>query len=345
MGQSDRVYGALQLNGQLKTARAGTAGNLISPPVATEGLGLSRDTMEYDETVGNRAPTAQEYGGRVYEGDIEGAARPNSFGLFLSMVMGPPVTVETLAPSGGDPGVYTHTWNPIRVGNPGPLPASIWTVNRTDEGVDIVDKYVGVKGDSLSLEIANDGYLVFTMGAVGYLLDQTATEPTGVAQDLSKKFPFHVVTAQMAVGGGSLATVPLLDFGLDYNNNIVTDQFVLGSKEVENLPEGNIEPEATFTPAADIEDHYRRSLLDSPEDVRLKLNAQGAIITGIHRYAISVDLKRLQYTEAPVEIDAGETLSGVEVTAAPVLTDDGTGFLEVVLVNSDDGDIYRAPTT
>lgn len=338
MGKSDRVYAALQLNGQLKTPRAGTAGNLLSPPVATEGLSLDRDTLDYDETVGSRAPTAQEYGGRVYSGDIEGAVRPNSFGLFLSMVLGPPES--TLVSTG----VYDHVWDPIASGNPGPLPASVWTVNRHEDG-DIIDKYIGTKGDTLALEVSNDGYMVFTIGGVAYKLDQTATEPTGIAQDLTRKFPFHVVTAEIEVAGGGLASVPLLDFGLDYNNNLVTDQFVLGSQEVENIPEGNIEPEVTFTPAADVGEHYRRSLLDTPEDVHLKLTALGPIISTTNRYTVTVDLARLQYTEAPIEIDAGESLTGVEVTASPVLSDDATEFMTITIRNNVNGDIYRAPTT
>jgi hypothetical protein len=339
MSKADRVYAALQEDGALKTPRAGTATNILSPPVATEGLTLSREAVELDETVGSRAPTAQEYGGRVYEGDIELAARPDSFGLFLSMVLGPPTTTVVLADT-----VWKHVWNPIAGGNPGPLPATIWTINK-DPDVDIIDKFVGVKGNEMNLSVEANAYLMATIACVGYLLDPTATEPAGIPQDLTRKWVYHQVSALMTVGAGSEVSVPLLDYSLDYSNNIVTDQFVLGSKEVENLPEGNIEPEVTFTPAADIVGHYRRSLLDTPEDVRLRLKAEGGVISGIHKFTFEVDLKRLQYTEAPVEIDAGETLNGVEVTAAPVLTESGTGFMEISITNDNDGDVYRAPTT
>lgn len=337
MSKADRLYVALQEDGELKTPRlpADTPANIVSPPIATEEISLEREDMDLEETVGSRAPTAREYGGRVYEGDIELAARPDTFPVFLSMVLGAPVSTEVVT------GVYRHVWNPIAA-DIEPLPASIWTVNR-DVTPNVVDKYVGAKGNEMSIEIEANGYLMSTIGVAAYLLDQTATEPTGIAQDLTKKWAFHQVTAELAVGAGALASVPLLDFSLEYSNNIVTDLFNLGSKEVEALPPGNIEPEVTFTPSRDIGEHYRRALLDTPEDVRLKLVAQGAIITGVHRYALEVDLKRLQYIEAPVDIDAGETLTGVEVTAAPVLKESDNSFIEIAVVNSNDGDLYRPP--
>lgn len=342
MSKQDRIYMGLQAGGALKTPLAPNATNILSPPVSSEGIGLEREDMDIDETLGSRAPSAREYGGRIFEGDIEGAGRPNSLGLFLSMMFGAPVTT-VVSPAGADPvtdpAVYRHTWNPTAAGK-SPLPASIWTVNN-DVSPAIIDKYVGAKGNELSLEVEANGYLTFTMGVAAYLLDQTSAEPTGVPQDLTKKWAFHQVKAFLAVAGGAEGSVGLMDFGFDYSNNLVTDQFVLGSKEVENMPEGNIEPEVSFTPASDIQGHYRRSLLDTPEDVALRLLAEGPVIKGTFRNTLELQLARLQYTEAPVDIDAGETLSGVEVTAIPVINESDNSFMTISITNGNNGNNYR----
>ena len=47
-------------------------------PVETENVGLNRNTIDINETLGCRGPTTSEYGFRFAEGSINGAARPVS---------------------------------------------------------------------------------------------------------------------------------------------------------------------------------------------------------------------------------------------------------------------------
>lgn len=393
MSKADFIGIAMNPGGALKTAAAAAA---FFPPVASEGLSMSREDLSIDETLGSRAPSAQEYGGRVYEGDVELAARPNSLPIFLSMFFGSPTSTNligahalstafalgALIADGGrlyevttagttaatkpaafgttttgqtitdgtvvwtDRGsstgvtIYKHTWNPVAAGKV-PLPATLWTIN-ADVTPNIVDQYVGAKGNELSLEVEANGYLMATAGLVAAILNGGVAAPSA-SRDATKKWAFHQVTAQISVAGGALASVPLLSFGMSYNNNEVTDQFVLGSKEVDSIPDGNIEAEATFTPGANIEGHYRRALLDTPEDVRLLLKAEGAALSGTTtKNTLSIDLKRLQYVEAPVDIDAGETLRSVEVTARPVLDEGSGNLLEVSIINNQTGANYVA---
>lgn len=394
MSKSDFIAIAMQAGGALKTPAA-TA--VAFPPVSTEGLSASREELEIDETLGSRAPSASQYGGRVYEGDVEGAIRPNTIPYIFNMFFGSPTTTSeiTARPSttavtlgqilssgtflfevttagttaasppaglasstpGGAPvtdgtaaltniglaatypAINKHLWAPVAVGKR-PMPASVWTVN-ADPTPSIVDKYVGTKGNELTMEVEANGYFMFTAGLAAAILDDTQTAPTA-SRDASAKMAFHRITAQISVAGAALSSIALQNFSLSFNNNLVTDLFVLGSKEVDDIPDGNIESEVTFTPTQNISQHYRRALKDIPEDVRLVLRAQGDLITGFgtRSYEVVVDLKRLQYTEAPVEIDASETLRGVEITARPVLDETTGAMLEVYVINTNAGTTY-----
>lgn len=393
MSKKDFIGVAPNPGGALKTPATAAA---FFPPVSTEGMAISREDLEYDETLGSRAPSAREYGGRLYEGDIEGAARPNSFPPFLSMFLGSPTSTDQIGaaiarttpyvlgelhPSGARlyeattagttagaaPGslgtttagqtvtdgtavwtdvgpsagaaVYKHVWDPTAAGKR-PMPATLWTVN-DDVVPAIVDKFVGAVGNELSLEVEANGYLVFTAGLLAAVLDQTASAPSAT-RDTTKKWAFHQLSAQISVAGAALEPIKLTAFSMSYNNNLVDDLFVLGSTEVEDLPPGNIESEVGMTSASDIPDHYRRALKDTPEDVRLVLKASGARIlaAGTHAYSIEIDLKRLQYTEAPVEIDASETLRGVEITAVPVFDETTSGLVTVTVENNQTGAAY-----
>lgn len=396
MSQADYIGVALQAGADLKLAASAPA---FFPPVTAESIGMDRQELDITETLGSRAPAAREYGGRLYSGDIEFAARPISLPIILAMFMGTPAsavagqvfpattalvvgdlvdtgsttvvvtvagTTAASAPTWGTAtagttvasgsvtfmhtGVrlYKHTFNPVGVGK-APHPATVWTIN-ADPATDIVDKFIGVKGNQLEMNIEANDYLQCTAGVLAYDLVGGGAAPSA-SRDASKKWAFHQVGAKMSIAGGGLASIPLLSFGNTFNNNLVDDQYVLGSKLVDSIPEGNIETETTFVPGSDLEDHYRRALLDSPQDVRLLLQAAGVpyipssapvAAQAAAASRLEIDLKRLQYTEAPVDIDAGETLRSVEVTAMPVLDESTGGLQEISVYNTDAGTNYTA---
>lgn len=345
MSKRDFIVGALQPNGDIDTAA--TTG-IFSPPVSSAGPGQSREALEIDETAGNRFPASAEYGGRIFEGDIEGAARPNSFPFFLSMALGAPTTTEVLAPVGGVPGVYKHVWKPAGL-NKVPLPATLWVARQDPKPNPILDQFVGAKANTLAMNVEANGYLLFTAGLAIKRIIENPVVPS-VPRDSTRKWSFVSVGAKMAVGNtafrnidANLAPVPLTSYSFTYGNNLVTDLYQLGSDEVVDIPEGNVDPAVTFTAAKDMDVHYRRALKKTPEQVRLVLNAVGPTITGTHKYEMGVDLKALEYSAAPAGIDASSTLRGIEVTARPVLDDTVNDIMEVYVINDQNGDTYRAP--
>src|SRR5215203_2282631 len=130
-------------------------------PVETESIGLNRDTIDIDETLGSFGPTTSEYGVRFAEGTMSGAVRPVSFPLLLSAYMGEPTT------TGSAP--YTHTWDPLVKGTTGyPVPLSVWGVNydrlKNSAGTvydPIVSEFIGAVGNSLTLSCEVNNYVRF----------------------------------------------------------------------------------------------------------------------------------------------------------------------------------------
>lgn len=365
------------------------------PPVANESINQSREELSYEETVGVRAPIEQQYGGVHYEGDIEGAVRPNSTAVFITSAMGPPVTTNAVsafqathpyllgqvvrpatpnghiyevtvagtsagtAPtwpttagstvvSGGatfreaeaSDGIYDHIWDPTAV-NKAPVPLTIWTVNQ-DLAPAIVDKYIGSYVNELGFSVETNGYFTFAASIVALLLDDAASPPA-LTRDLSFKFAYHQITAEISVAGATLEPLALENWNFSYNNNYETDIYRLGSREPQTFRPGNIESTSEMRPVEFVATHYRRALLRTPEFVRVRIVAVGETLAGsgvgAMKEEVEVDVKRLQYIEAPVDIDASAVLTGVDVTANAVV-DPTNQLVTVRMRNSNPGTTY-----
>jgi hypothetical protein len=89
MGKVDGVGVALQPGAAQKTTATAPA---VFPPLTSEGIEPTINQLEHEATIGTRAPEQQKRGGRSYGGDLEGGARPVSFGVLLSMAYGEPVS-------------------------------------------------------------------------------------------------------------------------------------------------------------------------------------------------------------------------------------------------------------
>lgn len=317
--------------------RTGAATVAYSPPVTQATPEMNRETLDISETLGNRAPVAQEYGGRVFSNPLQGALRPRSGGLILAGFFGAPTS--TVHPT--EPTAVEHLYDSLANL---PVFSSIWT--RTDLShlgqQSILDKYIGCVGNTISLTCEANNYLLFeaNYAAREWMPDPPAPSFT---RDTSGRWPFNKVDVEMAVGAGAYEATPAKAFSLAYNNNVATDDYVLGDLFVDSLPLGDIELTGSFRPTRDIKGHTRRAMADAPEDIKLKLVATGPEIAPGVNFSFEVELFRLETLTAPGNaINAGETLRDVEVSWRAVL-DDSTGKLITArLTNTEDGSLYRA---
>lgn len=273
--------------------------------------------------------------GFVYEATVEGttgASEPTWPTIAGGTVVSGTVTFRAVSLTGG---IWRHLWGTENA----PTPLSAWTKAR-DSGLNIRNLYTGAKGDQLTITAEVDEYVKYELEMLAKHHDEAPPPDIAMTVDMSRRFSSTAVTAEMSVAGGPLTPTKLREFELEYQNNLDDDDKALGAEEHEDFPLGDVEAEVTFTSKSDIEAHHRRAFKNDPERVRLLLRAVGAKIAGSHNTELGVDLKSLQTVEAPVPLDGGNTLKDVEVTARPVLDEDTGGFIEVYLVNTEDGSKY-----
>lgn len=346
MGKVDGVGIALQPNkAQKVTATAPT----VFPPLTSEGIEPTINQLEHEATIGTRAPERQKRGGRSYGGDLEGGARPVSFGTLLTMAYGEPVTTQPNATDA--PTVYQHVWNPLAAGK-NPVPGTIWTINQDDPDEIIVDKYIGAMVDELAWTIEAEDYLLFTATIIAIRNVEGGVAPV-ITRDTTQLWSFDEIGAEISVpsiSAGAWTPIALYDWNHSYGNQLSGgDRFQIGSKEIVKLRPGNIAATVGFTAAEELEAHYRRAIADEPELVKMRMSAVGrelwdgdATPANALYESLSIELKALEYTSGNIAIDASEPLEDIEVEANAVI--DGSGnLLTITLVNEHSGAKYLAP--
>lgn len=294
-------------------------------PVESADVGLSRETMEVEETVGHRFPTDIDYGTEFWEASLSGKARASSLVRLLSMYFGAPTTSAT-----AHAGAKQHLFNPVSAVSL--VPHSV-LFNRTDPSTAITDLVYDAYGNTLNLGVAVNDFVSFEAGIVGISNDDARPEPT-VTLDTSPRFNFDECTAYISVNGGGETEIPLSDFSLSYNNNFETDNFVLGQRTLYALNEGNATADVTFTVKGDMDDHYRRALLATPDAVKLRLIAEGAVIGTAVPYTFEITVYRCAYISAPAAISAADRLTGIEVSARAAYSSSDSKFVDVKVINT-----------
>jgi hypothetical protein len=329
MSNRDAVGVAFQ--GDIATKNATMA---AWPQVTSESLAPTRDTLSIDETTGTRAPEDIDLGAKSYAGSIDGAARPASFPYFVTGAMGYPGSTAPAA------GVGLHTWDPLAAGK-SPVPLSIMTINN-DPDTPVVDLFYGCMVDSLEMSVEPNDYLMFKAAMIAIGLDDTQSAPS-ITRDATSKFRFSQVTAQISVNGVALADIDLARFACTYGNSMDPDEPSLGSTEIDDIKEGNISVGCSFTPKDGLSEHYRRVLKDSPDAVRIVVKATGAMIGETeYPYYVEWDIKKLRYTDAPMDINASSVTKSIDVTASGVYDAVSGQVVVVKIQNATAG--YSAPS-
>lgn len=295
-------------------------------PVESADISLNRETQEVEETVGHRFPTDMDYGTEFWEASLTGKARASSLPRLLSCYFGAPTTSATAEAS-----AKSHAFDPVAAS--ALVPHSM-LLNRTDPATAITDLVWDAYGNSITLAVGVNDFLSFEGSLIGISNDDARPEPT-VTLDTSPRFNFDEFTAYITVNGGAEAEFPLSSFSLTYSNNFETDNYVLGQRTLYALNEGNATAEVSFTvKGADMDDHYRRALIATPDNVKIRLVAEGSVIgTGVP-YTLETTVYRCHYISAPANISASDRLTGIEVTARAAYSASDSKFVDVTVINT-----------
>jgi hypothetical protein len=296
-------------------------------PVESVDVSHNDETIEIEETTGTRFPSRIEKGTRYGELSVSGAVRSESFGRILYATFGEPTTVATADPA------FVHTFDPAAA-DAQPLPVSL-LVSRVDPDPGIIDLFDDCIVNSLTMNCEPNGYLSYSATFVAKDYEsKAAPSPTF---DFSERYPFHRLTAYISVDGGAEEEIPLGSWSMEYNNNIPTDAFVLGQRVLWELVEDNADCSVSFSPRTKLNEHHRRALADTPEAVKLRLEAVGSDI-GVGsvpdgEFRVEVILHLIEYTDAPASINAGERMNMIEISARAAYDDDAGKFIDVILEN------------
>lgn len=278
-------------------------------PVESANVAISRETLEIEETTGTRFPIGIDYGTRYFEIPLAGAPRAASLPRILSGFMGQPDTTGTTP-------LYTHTFDPTLAGKIAEW-HSIFAV-RKDPDPPIIDLFFDCRGNELAMNIAPNDYLRFDATYFGLHVDDSQTLPVPTT-DMSWRTKFDQATVELSSDGGTTwAPKVSAGWGFTYNNNLDTDEAVLGSRELYALPEGNADLELRWSPREGINDAYRQNLLADPDQLAVRLTAAAVTPTG---HEIVVTAYSVEITDAPAAISGADVLKMIEVTARGRLSD------------------------
>lgn len=216
--------------GQMGFARQATPGSAatIATAAPTRWMKLRSSSMGAERDIMLPDPEIQGAGGRdvpkpylspvTYAGDYEFYARAEALPLAIYGTLGG----GGGAPTGTATSGYTHTFTPADS-----LPR--FTIEeKVGDGFDTF-RYVDAFFNTLHLEAAADGYLQGTLGVAA----RTQTAGVTPSTPAFDNTPL-VVGSNISINVGG-STVPCESFSFDFNNNLETDHFVLGSLFVDEM--------------------------------------------------------------------------------------------------------------
>lgn len=308
-----------------QTAGKGTPVTTMTyfPPVERVEVRDQATDIEIEETQGNRFAAGLDYGTRFFTVAPTFIPRHSSFPRILSGFFGQPTTGAAVS------GVYPHVFD---VAAAGKIPEwhSMFVV-RADPAVDIIDLFTDCRGEELSVDVAANGYMRATARWLALTLDDTQPAPTPTT-DASGRIKFPHALIYLDDGGGEVA-VACQSWGFTYTNGHDTDQAVLGSTELYDLPHGNATCQIRFTPRETLSEHYRRALLTEPESIQVRMVANNGLAAGNLR-EVEVIAYAMETTEAPADVEASEVLKMITVTGSVKYDTVTSKFIQATVKNT-----------
>jgi hypothetical protein len=298
------------------------------PPVESCEVEHAVETMEVDETTGHRFPTGMDYGTEFWNLSLKATPRMASLPRLLSMWFGQPVT--STPDAGGAPAARNHQFLATPT-SAAPKEHSIFAV-RKDPSPAIIDLFWTCLGDELSFAIESNDFLKLEGAIIARELDDTQSAPTQTL-DNTARMSFDQVKCYASVNGAGEAEVKVRKFAVTYQNNLDTEDVILGTRRLQSLNVDNAMCEVSFQPTGALSTEYRRALLSDPDKVKLRFEALGAVIGAATKYKVEFIIYACEYIEAPANIDAGERLKDIEITARARYDEVASKFVECNVVN------------
>lgn len=296
-------------------------------PVESGDMNPNVETLDITETAGKRFPvTPPDQGASNFEGTAQGAVRPGALPRLLSSFLGAPTTTHpgTLA--------YLHSFDAYAADINLILHSLLF--GRADPNPKITDWMYDAYGASLELSCAVNDYMKFNGTWHGKSLDTAQTFPASPTTDATERFPYHELTAQIGVDGGSLTTVKIRDFTITYTNDIDLDFLALGAQNPYDIGVGNANMTLALTPLETLSTYLRYGYPGTTHDLKVVITATGSQIETSHNNQVVLTAYRGRVTDSSAPINAGEILKGVPITLSCAKDASLAKFFDVTVKNT-----------
>ncbi len=309
--------------GAVGLGRETTWGTAVAPvrftPVDRCDLQAEMTVAPLEAITGTRGVRRVVSGPTRYRGTVVGPVSGDTIGEWLLMALGARSTAELVAPGGGNPGVYQHTFSRLESAT---LPSYTVEVNM---GGLTSRRVAGARAAALSL-IARPGSV---LGFECDLVAKTEAEVTPATVAYPADVPLHHSSFTASIDG--VATTEVEDLDLSISTGLQDSIVSAGSGgEIARLPAGGALVEGRMTVAFESLTRYHD--FKNATERSLLFGFSGGTITAGEPWALSVRVTRARLTAASAPLAPGRLVYEVGFVA---LNDPGNQEreVEVTVVN------------
>lgn len=256
---------------------------------ASEGITEEIEQIISENIMGIVDEAESHEGLRTISGDVSGDVYPNVVGDLLRAAFGAPTT--TLLATG----VYQHVFTPAQ-DNFSPvcaLPPYTFEVHRDFEQA---WQYAGAVVNDLTFSFGTDSKIMqFAAAIIARKLALIAK--TTPSLEATKPFMWNQAAITVdSIGNTDLSTV---EFGV--NNNLEARATLDGTKEVSRVMRNGAR---TFPVSFSLElkDLTEYNKFRAQNEVPLKIELTGAVISGANNYKLTVDVPKFRFASFPINV-------------------------------------------
>lgn len=287
---------------------------------ASEGISEEIEQVKSEVLNGVVDEAPQYEGAHTVKGDVSFDVYPNIVGNLLRSALGAPVTTMIVA------GVYSHVFTPVQsnFSNVCALPPYTIEVNR-----DFAQafQYAGGVVDELTFNFGSDKKIMTGQAAIiaKALALIAKTVPSFDAQD-----PFTWNQATVTLNGTANTNVSTIEFGV--KNSLEAKDTLDGTRNISRILRNG---KRTFPVkfSLELQDMAEYNLFKAQNEVTLKIELVGAVISGGNNYKITIDIPKFHFNAFPINVGG----AGAVTTQVDGLAEyDPTSLygMKVTLVNS-----------
>jgi hypothetical protein len=287
---------------------------------ASEGLSEEIEQVVSENIIGVVDEGASIEGSHTITGDLSFDVYPNNIGHLLRSALGAPVTT-TLGT-----GVYQHVFTPTQnnFSNVCALPPYTVEVNR-----DLAQafQYSGCIVDELTFSFGTDKKI---MNGSASIIAKTLALITKTTPSFDAADPFLWNQAVITLNNVANTNLSTLEFGV---KNSLEGRSTLDGTRVISRVLRNGARAFPIKFSLELQDMTEYNLFKAQNEVPLKIELTGGVISGANNYKITIDVPKFRFSAFPINVDG---------TGALTVSADGTGKydftnlygMKITLVNS-----------